>query len=85
MKFRDYIYKRPNLEEIGKEFEHTIEVLKTALSDAEQIEAIHRINQVRRTYDTMASLCYVRSAIDTTDAYYEREQDYFDENDPLYS
>lgn len=84
MKFKDYAYQRPDLEAIGKEFEKTIDVLRNAASAAEQIAALERINAVRRNYDTMATLCRIRSSIDTTDKFYEQEQDFLDENDPLY-
>ena len=84
MKFKDYIYQRPDLEAIGKEFEKAINVLKTSASAEEQIAAIDAVNKTRRNYETMGDLCYVRSAIDTTDKFYEQEQNFFDENDPLY-
>jgi len=85
MKFKNYRYERPNLEEIERQFEHTINVLKNAVTADEQINAVNQINMTRRHYDTMALLCYVRSALNTNDAYYEKEQTFFDENNPTYS
>ncbi len=85
MIFKDYPYIRPNLEVVKKEFEEVISVLNNAKSVEEQIAAIDRINKVRSNFDTMSSLCQVRASIDTTDPFYEEEQNFFDEHQPIYA
>lgn len=85
MKFKDYKYERPNLTEIEKQFKKAIEVIKNSKDINEVTKTIDEINKVRRTYDTMAALCDIRSSIDTRDKFYEEEQNFFDENTPIYS
>ena len=85
MKFKDYPYKRPDMETVKKEFTDVIRILKEARSAEEQIAAVDRINKVRRNFSTMSVLCNVRAEIDTTDEFYEAEQNFFDENRPLYA
>ncbi|HHX80260.1 MAG TPA: M3 family oligoendopeptidase [Acholeplasmataceae bacterium] len=85
MKFKDYPYERPNLETIKKEFTDAIRILKEARFAEEQIAAVERINQVRNNFQTMAVLCNIRAEIDTTDEFYDAEQNFFDENRPLYA
>lgn len=85
MKFKDYPYKRPDMEMVKKEFTDVIRILKEARSAEEQIAAVDRINKVRRNFSTMSVLCNVRAEIDTTDEFYEAEQNFFDENRPLYA
>lgn len=84
MKFKDYKYQRPNLGEIKQEFDHAIAVLKSSNSLEEQVDAINKINKVSNTFNTMENLCFIRAEIDTTDPYYEAEQNFFDENKPIY-
>jgi len=85
MKFKDYPYARPDMEAVKRDFEEAIEVLNKADSLSEQIAAVERINKVRSNYQTMEVLCSIRSDIDTTDAFYEAERNFFDENGPLYA
>ncbi|NLD26750.1 MAG: M3 family oligoendopeptidase [Acholeplasmataceae bacterium] len=85
MKFKDYPYSRPDLEKIKNEFQEVIAILNNANSAEEQIAAVDRMNIVRNNFSTMGSVCYVRSVIDTTDPFYEAEQNFFDENQPIYA
>lgn len=85
MKFSDYCYQRPNLEKeiaLGK---HWLEKMKGAETFEQELEAIEKINAIRDSFVTMQTLCSVRSCIDTTDPFYEKEQEYFDENIPYFS
>ncbi|MDD4000308.1 MAG: M3 family oligoendopeptidase, partial [Bacilli bacterium] len=84
MKFKDYPYKRPDMEYLEKEFSDVISTIENAKSASKQIEAIDHINSVRKSFETMSSLCEVRLTLDTTDAFYENEQNFFDEMLPLY-
>jgi len=83
MKFQDYPYVRPNLEDLKKQYDDAIKTLKVADSVEDQITAIKKINKARGTFQTMRDLCYVRATIDTTDSYYEGEQNFFDQNSPI--
>jgi len=85
MVFKDYPYVRPNLEQVKAAYQETLEALKKAVSAEEQTKAIDAINKVRLSFQTMNSLCYVRNTIDTTDKFYEDEQNFYDENTPIIS
>ncbi len=85
MKFKDYEYIRPSLEQIEKEFKEAIKVVTTNSTLDEQIKAIDKVNSARNTFATMANLCYIRNTINTKDAFYEEEKSFFDNNSPLYS
>ncbi|KPL61329.1 M3 family oligoendopeptidase [Rossellomorea vietnamensis] len=82
MKFEDYTYERPNLEEIKPAFEKVLQKFKEASDVSEQVEAIKEINDIRLTIDTMQNICYIRHSIDTNDAFYKEEQEYIDEMMP---
>jgi M3 family oligoendopeptidase len=82
MKFEDFTYERPNLEEIKPVFEKVLQKFKTASDVSEQVEAIKEINEIRLNIDTMQNICYIRHSIDTNDAFYKEEQEYIDEMMP---
>ncbi|UTE79239.1 M3 family oligoendopeptidase [Rossellomorea sp. KS-H15a] len=82
MKFEEYTYERPNLEEIKPAFEKVLQKFKAASNVSEQMEAIKEINEIRLTIDTMQNICYIRHSIDTNDRFYKEEQEYIDDMMP---
>ena len=82
MKFNDYVYTRPNLDEIQTELEAILEKFHAASSAEEQVEAMKEINDIRNGLSTMFNLCYIRHSVDTNDEFYKAEQDYMDEIAP---
>lgn len=82
MKFENYTYKRPDLEEVKAQFEKVLERFEKAGSVEEQSRAMHEINEIRNDLGTMFNLCSIRHSIDTTDEFYKTEQDYMDEMEP---
>ncbi|MEK3979275.1 M3 family oligoendopeptidase [Psychrobacillus sp. FSL K6-2836] len=80
--FKDYEYKRPNLEQDKATFQVLLTKFKEASSVEEQNEAIENINTFRNDYSTHANLVYIRASIDTNDEFYQKERDYFDETNP---
>lgn len=84
MKFNDYKYQRPDIDAISKAVGQQLEIFNSASDASIQIDAILKINSIREQFETMADLSYIRYTIDTRDAFYEGENDYFDENMPEY-
>ena len=84
MKFNDYKYERPNMEEAKKSFGTLLEAFKTATSFEAQDDAMTKINEFRNHLETMMVLVSVRHSVDTTDTFYEAENDFMDENTPIY-
>ena len=80
--FKDYEYKRPNLEEDKVKFNEALTKFKQASSMEEQSTAIEELNKLRNDFSTQANLVYIRASIDTNDEYYQKERDYFDEISP---
>ncbi|MDZ5470554.1 M3 family oligoendopeptidase [Bacillus sp. 31A1R] len=82
MRFEDYTYTRPNMEDIEKRFNVALEKFKSAASVEDQSSAMNEVNEVRNEVDTMLNLVYIRHSVDTNDEFYKAEQDYIDEIQP---
>ncbi|MEA3423177.1 MAG: M3 family oligoendopeptidase [Bacillota bacterium] len=82
MKFSDIKYIRPDLTILGEEILTYIEVFKTAKTAKRQNEIISLINEKRKFYDTMENICYIRHSVNTSDIFYDRENDFFNEAGP---
>ncbi|MBW8351612.1 M3 family oligoendopeptidase [Bacillus sp. IITD106] len=83
VKFEDYKYTRPNMEEVEAAFNAELEKFKNAKTVEEQSEAMNKINDIRNELGTMFNLCYIRHTIDTNDEFYKKENDYMDEISPI--
>ena len=82
--FKDYSYERPSMGRIEAEFEKLLKEFGQAEAFAAQDLIMAKINNLRNEFESMATLVYIRHSIDTTDEFYEKENDYFDEISPLY-
>jgi len=82
LKFQDYKYSRPDLEEAKKNFGTALERFSSSGTAEEQGKVIDEINALRNHLGTMSTLVSVRHTIDTNDEFYKAEQDYFDEIGP---
>ena len=80
--FKEYEYKRPNLEELKKDVRVLVDQFKQATSVEAQSEVIEKINAFRNNFSTQANLVYIRASIDTNDEYYQNERDYLDDISP---
>lgn len=84
MRFEDISYIRPQMNELKINFEKLIEEYSNTLDFHKQNELILNINSLRNEFESMEQIAYIRHTINTTDKFYEEEQDFFDENRPLY-
>lgn len=78
--FQDYKYARPDLTDAKEQFTQLYTDFDQAQSVEEQIQVIDKINALRNKIDSMFNLAYVRASINTKDAFYEKERDFFDDN-----
>lgn len=85
MKFSEYKYERPNLEELKAKFESALKVIKESNSLDELVKTIDEINKIKGDVDTALTLCSIRYSINTNDEFYEKEQEFLDENSPVIS
>ncbi|MBR2066909.1 MAG: M3 family oligoendopeptidase [Solobacterium sp.] len=83
MKFNEMKYERPNLDEIKKEFDVVCEKFKNAESFEEAEEAFKEKERIYRHVDTLMNLANIRHDIDTRDAYYDSEANFWDEATPV--
>ena len=82
MKFSEMPYKRPDPEEIKKDFQDFTERLKKAGSYEEAKATFLAYEDWYKIADTTATLAYVRQSIDTRDEFYSEEKDFWDEFGP---
>ena len=84
MKFSEFTYERPNLEDFKNEFEVLLKQFNDSKSLEEQNQLMADINSLRSKFDTMEQIAYIRHTINTEDSTYEEEQNFFDQNKPVY-
>ncbi|MCR4577248.1 MAG: M3 family oligoendopeptidase [Clostridiales bacterium] len=82
MKFSEMPYVRPDPETIKKRTAEYTEKLKNAKSYEEARAVFLAYQEEYKKEDTMISLVYIRQSIDTRDAFYNDEKDFWDENLP---
>ncbi|MDO5755166.1 MAG: M3 family oligoendopeptidase [Tissierellia bacterium] len=83
MKFKEYEYKRPNLDEVEQKFHQALDHF-SELSPKEQIKRIYDIVEIRKEVDSNITLVTIRHSINTKDEFYEKEVEFIDENSPRY-
>ena len=84
MKFSEFKYERPNLEEIKTSYDKLLEELKNSLSPEEEYKKAMEINEIRNRIFSMGSIGMIRHTINTEDEFYDKENDYWDEYSPYY-
>lgn len=82
MKFKDYEYIRPNVEDIKKQLIQLTENINNAVSFEEVNKAIQEYVLIDNEFGSMASLASIRNTINTQDEFYEQEQEFFDTVSP---
>ena len=83
MKFTELPYSRPDIAAVCEKLSLLTEKLKKAESAAEQLDIIKEKEAVLSAFSTQATIASIRHTIDTRDEFYEKENDFFDENGPL--
>jgi M3 family oligoendopeptidase len=84
MKFSEFVYEKPNMAEFQVKFNVVLEKLNTAESFEIQDAAMEEIISLRVEVESMSQIVSIRHTLDTTDKFYEEEQNYFDEVMPIY-
>ncbi len=83
MKFNDYQYQRPSIDDLKVNFSKLLEQFRSETSFEGQNKTLQKIQALRTEFDSMYQLCYIRHTIDTTNKFYEEENNFYDENLPL--
>lgn len=85
MKFADFDYKRPDMDTLREEFSSALNKFKSAENPQVAIETIDEIYKIRNDFDTMREIAGIRHTINTENPQYEKEQDFFDQEQPIYA
>ena len=85
MKFKDMPYARVDFEQVKENLKQLMDALKIAKDGEEQFEIHKKFYELNDKVQTQVTLCSIRHTLDTTDAFYEEEQNYYDRQVPEYS
>lgn len=83
MKFSEMPYKRIDMKEVEAAYRDIIERTKNASSGEEQFEIHREYYRFIGDVETNMTIACIRHDIDTTDEFYEKENDFYDEVMPL--
>ncbi|TLS52871.1 M3 family oligoendopeptidase [Paenibacillus antri] len=84
MKFQEYPYVRPDLAAFESRFRALLDAFERAESLESAAAAFEAINDARVEVSSMFAIARIRHTIDTTDPYYKGEQEFIDEQSPVY-
>lgn len=82
MKFKDFEYVRPQMDNFTQTFRQLLEQFEQVTTFAEQDKLFQRINDMRTEFSSMYNICHIRHTIDTKDKFYEEENNFYDKNMP---
>lgn len=85
MKFKDMPYKRINFENAKEQILGFMEELRNASDGEAQFETHKKFYKLNDEIQTQVTLCSIRHTMDTTDEFYEAEQNFYDAQVPEYS
>jgi M3 family oligoendopeptidase len=80
--FPSFAYKRPQVKSFSSRYHTLLTAFRSAENTKDRIAALRRLNKHRKALSTMYNLAMVRHTLDTRDAYYEKENNFFDTNLP---
>lgn len=82
--FDNYKYTRPQFDSFSRAFREELARFENAASAEEQGQSLARINDMRTEFTSMYNICHIRHTMDTRDEFYEKENEYFDQQMPAY-
>lgn len=85
MKYSKMQYVRPDINKAGTEIKNCIEKFKNANSFNEADDFMSELNQIRNDFDSMKVIAFINYSNDTNNSEFIKEQDYFDNNSPLFN
>lgn len=83
MKFSEMKYERIDIEQLSCAYDRITEQVRLAKTAQDVFSAFEEHEKLSGHAETMITLTYIRHSIDTTDAFYEAENDFYDENAPF--
>ena len=83
-KFSDYVYEKIDIKKVEKDILDLLLEFEQSNTFEQQVDIINRVNSVRNHFETMHVIVSIRYSINTTDVFYEKENEYMDEISPIY-
>jgi M3 family oligoendopeptidase len=83
MKFNEFKYERINLEAFKIAMDEQLALINTGNDLETEVKAINKIFEIFDEAMTLGVLVSIRNSVDTKDEFYEKEQEFFDENSPV--
>lgn len=82
MTFKDFKYERPNIDDYVAKVNEQLANISDESTLEEEIKAFSKINELSDELSSMAQLASIRVSINTKDPFYEKEEEFFNENSP---
>ncbi|OWR28338.1 oligoendopeptidase F [Saccharibacillus sp. O23] len=81
--FKEYPYTRPDVQEYSRRFKEVLARFESAANVQEAEAANREYNELYGNLATQVTLVTIRYSVDTTDAFYQAEKAFMDENIPF--
>lgn len=85
MKFTDFPYERVEIENTCNIINSLTEKIKVSMNLEDIKMFIQKINEEKSNFNSNSTICSIRNSVNTTDRFYEAEQEYYDMNYPKLS
>lgn len=82
MKFSEFPYGRPSMDDFSQTYESLLASFESATSAEAQLEVLSKINAHRQVFESMQSIASIRHTTDTRVKFYEEENDFYDQSSP---
>ena len=82
MKFKEMNYQRVDVEQVEAQMNEIRKRFQEAKSGEEQFEIHKEYYKIMDDVSTMSTIAHIRHDVDTTDEFYNKEQDFYDEVGP---
>lgn len=85
MKFQDMPYERVDFEQVEKDMQQLMEEFDAAGSGEQQFAVHEKFYALMDKVSTLMTIAKIRFDVDTSNEFYEKEHEYYDEKEPIYS
>ena len=85
MKFQDMPYERVDFEQVEKDMQQLMEEFDAAASGEQQFAVHEKFYALTDKVSTLMTIAKIRFDVDTSNEFYEKEHEYYDEKEPIYS
>lgn len=84
MKFTEMPYERVDMEKACARIKELTAQFRAATSGEEQFEIHKKYYELMNEVNTLSTIAHIRQNVDTTDEFYDKEKDFYDEQSPVF-